>query len=300
MKHTPHHMPRRLASAMGLAAIMISGIIHAAEKKPAVSNVVSRDPYIGAIVVDAETGNVVFEDHADAPGHPASMLKLMNLLIILEKIQAGAIKPDDRVLVTAEAAKIGGSQVWLAENETFSIEDLLYALMVQSANDAAVALAIHLAGSKSAFVELMNERTAAIGMTHTRFESPHGLPPGSGQKPDVTTARDFALLCRELLKHPEALIYTSTKERAFRDDPKTQVIMRTHNSLMNTFPGCDGLKTGYYRVAGYSIAATAKRGDKRVIAIVLGSSSKSVRDAKAAELLAKGFLAVSGSAAPGQ
>jgi D-alanyl-D-alanine carboxypeptidase (penicillin-binding protein 5/6) len=208
------------------------------------------------------------------------------------------VKLTDPVQVTAEASKIGGSQVWLAEKETFPVEDLLYALMVQSANDAAVALAIHLAGSKEAFVGLMNERAQALGMTRTRFESVHGLPPGPGQKPDVTTPRDFVLLCRELLKYPEALAYTSTKERAFRSDPKTQVIMRTHNGLLNTYPGCDGLKTGYYRVAGYSIAATAQRGDRRVIAVVLGSESKTTRDAKAAELLSKGFLAISGSAAP--
>jgi D-alanyl-D-alanine carboxypeptidase (penicillin-binding protein 5/6) len=249
---------------------------------------VAKDPYLGAIVVDAATGRTLFEDNADARGYPASMLKLMNLLIILEKVEQGGLKLDDPVKVPLEAAQMGGSQVYLDPKETFPVDDLLYALVIQSANDAAVALAIHVAGSKEAFVGLMNERAAQLGMKATRFHSVHGLPPGAGQEADTTTARDFATLCREVARKPEALRYTSTRERGFRNDT---FLMRTHNSLLAGFDGCDGLKTGYFAAAGFSIAATARRGDVRAIAVVLGSASKQVRDTKAAELLSKGLLA---------
>ena len=248
---------------------------------------IARDPYLGAIVIDNASGKVLFEDNADAKGYPASMVKLMDLLIILEKVEQGVLRMDEKVLTTAEASKIGGTQVWLKENEVFTIDELLYALIVQSANDVAVALAIHIAGSKDAFTELMNERAHALGMTSTEFQSVHGLPPGPGQKPDITTARDMAILSRELLKHPEALRYTSIRERGFRDN---SLIMRTHNPLLKTFKGCDGLKTGYIYAAGFSIAVTAKRNNRRVIAIVFDCSNKKTRNKKAAELLAKGFL----------
>jgi D-alanyl-D-alanine carboxypeptidase (penicillin-binding protein 5/6) len=191
----------------------------------------------------------------------------------------------------------GGSQVWLAEKETFTVEDLLYALMIQSANDAAVALAEKVAGSTEAFVDLMNQKARALGMQNTTFNSVHGLPPSSGQKDDVTTARDFSILCQEVLKHPEALRYTSARERAFRPGPKT-VLMRTHNHLLAGVSGCDGLKTGYIEKAGFSIAVTAQRNGQRVVVMVLGSKDRKLRDAKAKALVEKGFAALPRPANP--
>lgn len=248
-----------------------------------------KDPYLGAIAIDATTGKVLVEDNADAKGYPASMLKLMVLLLIIEKLEAGDLKLSDKVNVTAEAARMGGSQVYLAEKEVFTVDDLLYALMVQSANDAAVALAIHVAGSTGAFVELMNKRAEALGLKSTEFHSVHGLPPARGQKPDVTTPREMALLAREVVKHARALVYTSTKEKTLRADSKKPFVMRTHNHLLGAVEGCDGLKTGYFRAAGYSICATAQRGGKRVIAVVMGSKDRKTRDLKARELIAKSF-----------
>jgi D-alanyl-D-alanine carboxypeptidase (penicillin-binding protein 5/6) len=210
----------------------------------------------------------------------------MDLLVILERIEQGKNTLDEMVQVTPEAAKIGGSQVYLDPKERFSIDELLYALTVQSANDAAVALAIHIAGSKDGFVALMNQKAAELGMKNTQFYSVHGLPPSEGQKPDETTAGDLALLCRALVIRPEALKYTSTKERGFREN---KFIMRTHNHLLKQVDGADGLKTGYFEAAGFSIAATAKRGGVRVIAIVMGSKDRKIRDARTSELLAKGF-----------
>jgi len=250
---------------------------------------ISKDPYISALVVDADTGNVLFEDNADAKVYPASVLKLMDLYVILERIGQGTMKLDEMVPVTREAALTGGSQVYLDPKEQFSVDDLIYALMVQSANDAAVALATHIAGSKEGFIALLNQKAQELGMTHTVFHSVHGLPPGKDQEPDVTTARDFAILCRALAKNPETFKYTGTRMKGFREDKFNMV---NHNKLLTKYAGCDGFKTGYYSAAGFSIAATAQKNGVRIIALVMGSKNRIVRDDKAMELLSKGFAMV--------
>jgi D-alanyl-D-alanine carboxypeptidase (penicillin-binding protein 5/6) len=258
--------------------------------------IISRNPYLGAIVTDAATGKVLFEDQADAKGYPASMLKLIDLYIILEKVEQKQLTLQDQVPVSAKSAKTGGSQVWLAEKESFTVDDMLYALMVQSANDSAVALAEKVGGSTEAFTELMNKKAKELGMANTVFHSVHGLPPAPGQDHDWTTARDFATLSRALiLKHPDALRYTSTRERTFRPDAGTKtVVMRAHNHLLGKVEGCDGLKTGYITQAGFSIAVTAARKGQRVIVVVLDSVDLKTRDKKAAELVEKGFAALNG------
>ena len=261
--------------------------------KSASRKAIARDPWLGAIVVDAATGKVLYEDQADAKGYPASVLKLMDLLIILEKIEQKQLSLQEQVVVSPKASHTGGSRVWLADKESFTVDEMLYALMVQSANDAAVALAEKVAGTTEAFVDLMNQRAKELGMAGTVFHSVHGLPPGKGQENDVTTARDLSILCREVLKHPDTLRYTSTRERPFRPDVAGKtVIMRTHNHLLGHVDGCDGLKTGYITQSGFSIAVTAARHGQRVIVIVFDSTALKVRDAKAAELLAKGFAAL--------
>jgi serine-type D-Ala-D-Ala carboxypeptidase (penicillin-binding protein 5/6) len=263
------------------------------KSKTSHSGIMAHDPYLGAIAVDAATGKVLFEDNPDGKGYPASMQKLMDLLIILEKIEHGQLSLQDQVPVSAKAAKTGGSQVWLAEKESFTVDDMLYALMVQSANDAAVALAEKVAGSTEAFVELMNAKAKELGMNSSVFHSVHGLPPAPGQAHDVTTARDFSILCREVVRHPEALGYTSTREHPFRQNvPGRNVVMRTHNHLLARVDGCDGLKTGFFGQAGFSIAVTAARHGQRVIVVVLDSPSLKTRDRKATELVEKGFSAL--------
>jgi serine-type D-Ala-D-Ala carboxypeptidase (penicillin-binding protein 5/6) len=275
-------------AAATAAKASASSTAKSANRKP-----ISRDPWLGAIVLDAATGKVLYEDQADTKGYPASVLKLMDLLIILEKIEQKQLSLQDQVPVSAKASHTGGSRVWLAEKESFTVDEMLHALMIQSANDAAVALAEKVAGSTDAFIELMNRRAKELGMNSTIFRSVHGLPPGKGQEHDVTTARDLSILCRELLKHPDTLRYTATLERPFR--PKVAgktVIMRSHNHLLGHVGGCDGLKTGYITASGYSIAVTASRHGQRVIVVVLDSTTLKVRDAKAAELVAKGFAAL--------
>jgi D-alanyl-D-alanine carboxypeptidase (penicillin-binding protein 5/6) len=255
-------------------------------------------PYVGAIVIEPVSGQVLFEQNADAKAYPASVLKLMDLLILLERIKVGQLALQDPVPVSAKSSNTGGSQVYLAHKEVFPLEDMLYALMVQSANDAAVALAEKVGGSTEAFVELMNAKAQALGMRNTRFSSVHGLPPAPGQGDDITTARDLSILCRELLRHPETLKYTSARARTFRgNDPKKKVDMRTHNHLLGSLSGCDGLKTGYITKAGFSIAVTASRNGQRVVVVVLGSADRKVRDQKAAELAEKGFAALAAKTA---
>ena len=247
------------------------------------------EPYVSALVVEADSGKILFEDNANAVIYPASVLKLMVLLVVLERVEQQALGLEEMVQVTPEASRMGGSQVYLDPKESFSVDDLLYALMIQSANDAAVALAVHVSGSVPGFVALMNKRAAELGMKDTQFHSVHGLPPAEGQQPDRTTAVDLAILSRELARNPETFRYTGTAEREFRDGA---FIMRTHNHLLKSVAGCDGFKTGYFKAAGFSIVATAKRDGVRIIAMVLGSQDRKIRDARASELLAKGFALV--------
>ena len=260
----------------------------AAPHKP--KGCVSKTPYIGAVIIDADSGSVLFEDKADVPGYPASTLKLMTLLVIQEKIDAGQVKLGDTVKISVAACKTGGSQVYLDPKETFTVEELLYAMMIQSANDAAVALAEHVGGTKEGFVELMNAKAQQLGMSNTRYASVHGLPPAAGQKNDVSSARDMATLSRELCKHPAVFAYTSASYRQFRANTPKPFDMRTHNPfLKDGVDGCDGFKTGYTATAGWSIVVTAKRSGRRVIVVVLGSDERKMRDGKASELLNKAF-----------
>jgi len=280
------------ASFLSVAAIAaaFSFISHV---RAAGLTVVARDPYASAIVVDADTGKVIFEDRADMPVYPASIVKLMPMLILIERIEQGLLDPSEKVKVTADITRIGGTQVWLKEGEVFTVEELMYAMMIRSANDAAAALAEHVAGTRANFVEMMNERAKRLGMTSTRYSTVHGLPPSAGQKADISTARDQAILAMELARHKGVFTYTGERKRDFRPDAPIgggRVEMINHNPLLGEVEGCDGFKTGYFSAAGFSIVATAKRNGRRVIAVVMGSKTKEARNAKAKELLAKGFL----------
>ncbi len=282
-------MNRYQAFALQLLVLLVIMVFSSFAVPAAALEIMSRNPYKGAIAVDAATRTVLFEDNADAKAYPASITKLMVLLVILEAVEDSRLLLDDKVRVTSKSSTIGGSQVYLKDNEIFTVDELLYALMVQSANDAATALAIHYLGSKAAFVDLMNKRAQEIGMKDTVFHSVHGLPPGRGQLPDVSTPRDIAMLCLELLKNPDVLRYTSTKRRAFRTDAEVPFLMENHNRLLRELDGCDGLKTGFFWAAGFSIAATAREKDQRVIAVVLGARSERIRDEKAKQMLTKGL-----------
>lgn len=239
-----------------------------------------------AVLLDAETGAMLFAKEPHRVSPPASMTKMMVILIVLEQVQAGKRKLDEPVRTSARAEAMGGSQVYLKRDEVFSLEEMLKAVTIGSANDAAVAVAEHVAGSVEGFVDLMNARAEALGMKDTRFVTPHGLPPGRDQDSDVSSAHDMAVLARTLVRHPRALQWTSTKEAPFREG---KFILRNPNHLLGAFAGLDGLKTGHYKEAGYNLAATADRDGLRLVAVVMGEPNGKTRFAEAARLLNWGF-----------
>lgn len=242
-----------------------------------------------AVLVDAETGSLLFAKAPHRVSPPASMVKMMVTLIALEQVQAGKHRLDEPVRTSARAEAMGGSQVYLKRNEVFPLEDMLMAVMIGSANDAAVAVAEHTAGSVEGFVDLMNARAQALGMQDTRFLTPHGLPPGRGQAGDVSSPYDMALVARALARHPQALQWASRREAPFRQGT---FILRNPNHLLGAFAGLDGLKTGHFREAGYNLTATADRAGLRLVAVVMGEPTGQVRFAEAARLLNWGFNVV--------
>jgi len=239
-----------------------------------------------AILVDARSGMPLAAKNPDQRRQPASMLKMMTELILLEHIDEDDIAMTDTVTVSARASRMGGSQVYLAHREQFTVEELMGALAIHSANDAAVALAEHTAGSVEAFVDLMNLRALELGMVNSEFHTVHGLPAGRGQQPDMTTARDMAILGRELLKHPEALVWSSQATAPFRGGKFT---LYNPNKLVGKYRGLDGLKTGYHGQAGFCVTATAIQKDVRLLSVVMGCPTNQGRATETTRLLSYGF-----------
>ncbi len=245
-------------------------------------------PHKSSVLMDAETGQVLAAYNPDKQVIPASVVKMMVLLLVMEKLETGDVHLSDVVTVSAWASKIGGHQVYLAEGEQFTLLELVKAVAISSANDAATAVAEHIAGSADACVELMNTRAKELGMENTTFANVHGLPPDPGQKENYTTAYDIALLGRELLHYPQILQWASTLEDTFRDG--TFTLTNTNRELLRRYEGVDGLKTGFHpRGAGFNVCVTAKRDDVRLIAVVMGSPNTSQRSKAIIALLDLGF-----------
>ncbi len=288
-----------------VVAFLLSALAgHAADsrskpKRPAAETTAT---YKGAIIMDAATGKILFEDRADIVSPPASMTKLMSFAVVYDALTQGSIRLDTPVRITKEDMGAGGTQVYLDPRETIPVEDLIYAMMVQSANDAANALARAAAGSRSAFVELMNAKARELGMTNTTFRTPHGLPPSNRKLADgdLTSPRDFALLSRYLIQKTNALKYTVIEKRDFTSPLRKEPFkMDNHNNLLGKVAGVDGLKTGFTNGAGFCIAATALRQGRRVIVVTMGSTTAQERDLRVTELLERGFAALpKGPAAP--
>ena len=323
------------ATALAFSASAATPKRKSAPKAPAKKAVVAKPaapvetahrktPYVGAISVDAATGRVLFESNADAEAYPASVTKLMTLLLVMEDVKAGKYGFDDKVEATADAYRSEPSWVGIKAGEKMSVRDLCAALMVESANDAAIVLGVHSAGSFDAFIARMNARAAELGMRNTKYYNPNGLPPNAAKRYpwksfNVSTARDQMILARALVTKPEVLKLTSIKtcdliktadgyrvsvtRRA--NEPNTPTApetgelivkqLRNHNNVMRMdklkilnpdgTEAVDGLKTGYIDAGGSSIVLTAKRKGKRAIVVVLGSSSAGVRDENAQRLM---------------
>ncbi len=242
-------------------------------------------PYTAAVLMEPGTATVIFEKNAHQPWPTASLAKMM-IAYIIAKLSDGSLRLTDKITTSRKAAEMGGSQVYLKEGETFSLDDMMKAVMVHSANDASVAVAEYVGGSTDTFVEMMNHQAATLGMKDTHYYSVHGLPPGPGQQPDVSSAWDEALLASALVKYPQVLKWAAIDTAPFRNG---SFELRNTNHLVRTFPGCDGLKTGFYYKAGFNVVATARRDGLRLIAVVLGSPRKGQNFTSAAELLAQGF-----------
>jgi D-alanyl-D-alanine carboxypeptidase (penicillin-binding protein 5/6) len=267
------------AAVLGLC---VPGARALAEAPPPPAPVTAR----AAILVDADTGDVLWAKNPDRPVPIASVTKLMTLVLALQAVHQGKASLNDLVPVSMEAYQTGGAQIWLEPGERLTLKQMLTAIAVGSANDAAVAVAEYLAGSTAAFVSAMNREAARLSMTHTHFANPHGLPAVD----HYSTARDLARLAEAAVRVPGLLDLTRQwEDRTIRNGKGGTLWLVNQNRLLRTFPGADGLKTGYTREAQFCLVATARRHDTRLIAVVLGAPTSKDRFQDAALLLSWGF-----------
>ena len=243
-------------------------------------------PAPSAILMDAATGTVLYEKNADEKLPPASVTKIMTLLLVMEALDSGRIGWDDMVTASEAAAAKGGSQVYLEVGEQMSMDEMLKSVVVSSANDCATALAEHVAGSEAAFVEKMNTRAAELGMENTHFVNCTGLDDGENASEHLTTARDIAIMSRELLTHEEIKKYTTIWMDTVRNG---QFGLSNTNKLVRFYEGTTGLKTGYTSTAGHCLSASAERDGMELIAVVLHCESSTDRFRSAKALLDYGF-----------
>lgn len=238
-----------------------------------------------SILIEASTGKVLYEKNSHEKLAPASMTKIMSMLIIIEHIESGALKWDDLVTVSENASSMGGSQILLETGEQMSVEDLFKGVAVGSGNDAVVALAEAVSGSVDSFVELMNNKVKELGLNDTMFQNPHGLD----QENHYSSAYDMVMIGRELVKHEKVLSFTSIYEDYLRKGTKREFWLVNTNKLVRFNPIVDGLKTGYTSGAGYCLTATALKNDMRLLATVMGEESTTDRTNEVTGLLDFGY-----------
>ena len=243
-------------------------------------------PAPSCILMEKDTGQILYEENAHEKLRPASVTKIMTLLLVMEALDNGSIGWDDTVTTSAAAAAKGGSQIYLEENEQLPLREMLKSVVVSSANDCACALAEHVAGSEAAFVSRMNDRAAELGMTDTHFVNCTGLDDGPDADTHLTTAYDIALMSCELLKHEEIKEYTTIWMDTVRNG---QFGLSNTNKLVRFYDGTTGLKTGYTSAAGYCLSASAERGGMELVAVVLHCKTSVDRFESAKALLNYGF-----------
>lgn len=238
-----------------------------------------------AILIEPESGKVLYERNADERRYPASVTKVMTLLLVFEALDSGRLKMDDTVTASEYASSMGGSQIFLSPGEKMSAEDMIKSVIIASANDAATALAEHIAGSEDAFVALMNKRASELGMVNTHFENVSGLDDTANDH--KTTARDIAIMSRELIvNHPKVLEYSGIWMDTVRDGAFG---LTNTNRLIRFYSGATGLKTGSTAKAGFCISASAERNGMKLIAVIMGAPNRDARNADAKALLDFGF-----------
>ena len=242
--------------------------------------------YRGALLEDADSGRVLLAENADMEWPPASMAKMMLLLVAQEQINGGRFKPSDLVRISERSAHTMGSRIGLKEGDVHPLGELMKAALVKSANDAAVAVAEKISGSVEATVRMMNQRARELGMTHTEYNTVDGLPPRPTHDVDRTTAFDLATVGRALIHETNLLMWSGQESIEFDGG---ECMLHNTNHLVGRFEGCDGLKTGFTYQAGFNVTTTAKRGNMRLIAVILGAPSNQQRFAQAAKLMEWGF-----------
>lgn len=238
-----------------------------------------------AIMIEASTGDVLFEKNADEKLVPASMTKMMSMLLILEAIEKGIIKWDQVVTVSENASSMGGSQILLETGEKMSVHDLFKGVAIASGNDAVVALAEASYGSESVFVNHMNKKAKELGLKNTNFKNPHGLDAAD----HYSSARDMSLIAKELSKHEKVFEFTSLYEDYLREGTDKKIWLVNTNKLVRFYDGVDGLKTGFTNGAGYCITATAKKNGMRIIAVVMGEPTSKMRNKEISEMFDYAF-----------
>ena len=227
----------------------------------------------------------MYEKNADEKLAPASMTKLASMLIVMEAIDNGSLKLEDKVTISEEAANMGGSQVFLQAGEVYTVHDLLKSVAIASGNDAVVALAEKVGGSVSGFVDMINKRLKELGATNTNFVNPHGLD----AEGHYSTARDMSIIARELLRHEKILEYTSIYEEYLEKNDGSRIWLVNTNRLVRFYDGVDGLKTGFTKTAGYCLTATAKKNNFRLISVVMGEDTTENRSSDTVKMLNYGF-----------
>ena len=234
-----------------------------------------------AILIEQSTGQILFEKNSHEKIPPASMTKMMSLLLIMESIDNGKIKLTDKVTVSKNASSMGGSQILLEEGEEMSVDDLLKGVSIASGNDAVVALAEYVGGSEDNFVKMMNNKASELGLTDTKFQNCHGLD----SEGHYSSAYDMAMIARELLNHKDIIKYTSIYETYLREKTDRKIWLVNTNKLVRFKKGVDGLKTGYTKEAGYCLTATMNKENMRVIATVMGEDTIDNRNSEVSSML---------------
>lgn len=234
-----------------------------------------------SILIEASTGKILYEKNKDERYAPASMTKMMSLVIIMDNIYNGNLRLDEMVKTSKNASGMGGSQIFLKEGEEMSVDDMLKGITIGSANDATVALAERIAGSEEAFVKIMNEYAKKLSLKNTHFKNCTGLD----ENDHYSSAYDMSVIARELVKHDKILNYSSIYETYLRSDTDNKFWLVNTNKLVRFYKGVDGLKTGYTDTAGYCLTATINKDNMRVIAVVMGEDSSTTRNSEVSGLL---------------
>jgi serine-type D-Ala-D-Ala carboxypeptidase (penicillin-binding protein 5/6) len=278
-------MKKLFVSLLSILVIIASTNLNVSAEPSKDDKGIIKINFKSALLMEESTGKIIYEYNSHEKLSPASVTKIMTLLLTMEDINRGKIKLTDKVTVSARAKSIGGTTMCLQTGEVRSVEDLIKGIVIQSANDGAVAMAEFLGGTEELFIKRMNERAKELGMKDTNFINPMGFY----DKNHYTTAYDIALMSKELLKYKQILKYTTIWTEIISEGREAPIELANTNKLIRAYKGCDGLKTGYVPESKYCISATAVRDNVRFIAVIMGAPTSKERNAAASKLLSYGF-----------